>query len=78
MINYNTLFFKTGNPITNNYDFYKRFGRSYDLFYDLISETISIQKAVKEQNEMITKIDDLRDFILSKKKVLMNKKVKVL
>ena len=47
--------FKTGNPIINNYDFYKRFGTLYDLFYDLISETIRIKKAVKEQSEMIRK-----------------------
>ena len=55
MINCNNLFFKTGNPTIDNYDFLKRFGTLYDLFSDLISESISIKKAARKQNEMIKK-----------------------
>ena len=47
MINYENLFFKTGSPATGNYDFLKRFGTLYDLFYDLISEIISTKKVGK-------------------------------
>ena len=32
MINYNNLFFKTGNPTIDNYDFLKRFATLYDFF----------------------------------------------
>ena len=49
MINYENLFFKTGNPAIDDYDFLKRFGTLYDLFYDLISETISIKKQQKNK-----------------------------
>ena len=55
MINYENLFFKIGNPSIDNYHYLKRFSSLYDFFYDLISETISIKKAAKEQNEMIKK-----------------------
>ena len=55
MINCKNLFFKLGNPTINNYDFYKRFGTLYDLFYDVISEKIRLKRAVIEHNEMIKK-----------------------
>ena len=37
----------------------------YDLLIDLLSEKISLRKVKIEQNEMITKILGLKDFILS-------------
>ena len=55
MINCRNFFVKPGNPAIDNYDFFKRFGTLYGLLYDLISETINIKKAAKEQNEMIKK-----------------------
>ena len=65
MTNYENLFFKTGNPAIDNYDFLKRFDTLYDLFYDLICEAISIKKAAKEKNEMLKKIEELKNFVLS-------------
>ena len=62
------MLFKTGYPAIDNYDFLKKVGTLYDLFYDLISEKISIKKAAIEQNEMITKIEELKNFISSKEK----------
>ena len=53
MINYNNLFFKTGNSFIDNFDFLKRFGTLCDLLFDLLSGKISIKK--KEQNEMLIK-----------------------
>ena len=67
MINYN-FFFETGNLSINNYDFYKKLGTLYDLFYDLITEKISFKKTVIEKNEMIKKLEELKDFILSEEK----------
>ena len=55
MINYKNVVFKTGNPIINSYDFYKRCGTLYDLFYNLIRKTTNIKKAAVEQNGMIKK-----------------------
>ena len=42
----------------------KRFGTLYDFLIDLLNERIGIIKATKEQNEMITKINELGDFVL--------------
>ena len=53
MINHNNLFFKTGNFVIDNYNFLKKFGTLHDVFFDLITEAISIKKAVEEINEMI-------------------------
>ena len=64
-MNYDNLLFKAGCAIVGNYDFYKRFGTLHDLFYDLTSEAISIKKAVKEQTEMIKKIERLKNLVLS-------------
>ena len=55
IINYKNLFFKSGSPAIYNYDFFKRFGTLFDLFYDLISDKLSLKKAAIEQNEMIKK-----------------------
>ena len=63
MIN-NNLLFKTGNPSINSYDFLKRFGTFYDLLIDLLNEKINIFQEVKEQKEKISKIDELKDFVL--------------
>ena len=73
MINYNNLFFKTGNSIIENFDFSKRFGTRHDLLINLINEEISTYKAVKEQNEMINKIEELKDFISLEEKSITNK-----
>ena len=62
------IFIETGNLSINNYDFYKKLGTFYDLFYDLISEKISFKKTVIEKNEMIKKLEELKDFILSEEK----------
>ena len=62
MINYNNLFFKADDPIIKDCDFFKRFGTLNDLLIHLLNEEISTNKAVKEQNEMIIKIEELKDF----------------
>ena len=62
MINYNNLVFETGDPIIKNLRFSKRFGTVHDLLIDLLNEEISTYKAVKEQNEIITKIAELKVF----------------
>ena len=38
MINYNNLFFKTGDLSIKNLDYFKRFGTLHDLSIDLLSE----------------------------------------
>ena len=45
----------------------------HDLLRDLLNEEISTDKAVKEQNEMITKVEALKRFILLEEKIIMNK-----
>ena len=59
MINNNKLLFSTGDPSVKNVDFLKRFCTLYDLLIDLLNEEISTLKAVKEQKEMINKIEEL-------------------
>ena len=73
MINYSNLFFKTGDSIIENFDFSKRVGTLHDLLINLINEEISTYKAVKEQNEMINKIEELKDFISLEEKSITNK-----
>ena len=58
IINYNDLFFKTGNPIIEKFVFLKRFDTLHDLLTDLLNEKISILNAAKEHNEMISKIEE--------------------
>ena len=77
-INYKNLFFKSDNTTIDNYDFFKRFGTLYDLLIDLPSKKVNIKKAGLEQNEMIDKIIELRNFVLLEEKTLIKKKVKVL
>ena len=48
----------------------------HDLFIDLFNEKISISEASKEQNEMIKKIEELKDFILLEKKYYKGTKTK--
>ena len=67
MINYNDLFFKTGDPNINNLDFLKWFGTLYDLLLDLLNEKISTKKAAKEQSEMKYRLEELKGFILLEK-----------
>ena len=66
--NYKNLFFKSGDPATDNYDLFKRFGTFYDFLTDLLDEKISLKKAAIEQNEMIEKIVELKNFALLKEK----------
>ena len=73
MINYNNLFSKAGNHIIKNFGFLKRFGTLYDFLIDLINEKTSTLKAVRKQNEMINKIEELKDFILLEEKSITNK-----
>ena len=49
--------------IIDNYDFLERFDTLYDFVIDLLNERIGIIKASKEQNEMIKKMNELRDFV---------------
>ena len=56
--------------------FLKRFGTLYDLLIDLLSEKISPTKTLIEQNEMIKKIEKLRDFVLLKKEKINKEKNK--
>ena len=58
------MIFRTGNPIIYKYRFLKRFGTFYELLIDLTGEEISTIKAVEEQNALIDKIDELKNFIL--------------
>ena len=64
MINYNSLFFKTGNPVINNFDFLERFGTLYDILLDLRKEKVDTDEALREQIEMITKIEELGNLVL--------------
>ena len=72
-INYKNLLFKSGSPTIDNSDFFKRFGTLYDLT-DLLSEKISLNRAVIEQNEMIETIEELRTFVLLEEKNINEEK----
>ena len=74
--NYKNLFFKSGNPTIDNYDFLKRFGTLYDFLLDLLSEKIGLKKAAIEQNEMIEKIVELKIFVLLEEKNIDKEKSK--
>ena len=74
MINYNNLFFKTGNLSISSFDFLKRFSSLSDLLIDLLNEKISIHEAKLEQEEMIDKKYELNVSFYWKKKVLQRKK----
>ena len=79
MLNYNNLFFKTGDPTIKNFNFLKRFGALHDLLIDLINEEINTYKAVKEQNEMINKIEQLKDFMsLEEKSIQMKMHISII
>ena len=69
MINYSNLFIKAGNPNINNFDFPKQFG----TLIDLLNEKINILREAKEQNEMINKIEELRNFALLEEKSVKEK-----
>ena len=62
-INYKSLFFKSGNPTIDNYDFFKRFGTLYDLLINLLTKKISLKRAELEQSEMMDKIIELGKFV---------------
>ena len=64
MINYNNLFFKTGDLVIKNFDVLKRFDTLHDLSTDLFNEEISALEAAKERNEKIEKINELGNFVL--------------
>ena len=42
LISCNNLFFQTGSPNIENFDFFKRYGALYDLLIDLLNEKITI------------------------------------
>ena len=73
MTNCNNLFSKTGDSIISNFDFLKRFGTLYDLLLVLLNEKISTLEAPKEQEEMINKIDELKDLVLLEKQNITKK-----
>ena len=45
LIDYNNLFFKTGDRIIKSFNFLQRFGTLYDLLISLLNEEISIKEA---------------------------------
>ena len=63
MINYNNLLFKIGDPIMKNFGFFKRFGTLHDLLINFLNEEMRTNKGIKEQKEMLNKIEELRDLI---------------
>ena len=62
MINYDNLFFRSGNITIDNYDFLKRFSTLHDFL--ILNEGIDIIKATKEQSKMIKKNKLVRSFLL--------------
>ena len=60
------MFLKTGNPIIITFDFLKRFCTLYDLLIDLLN-------AIREQNDLINKIEEVKDFILLEEKGITSK-----
>ena len=70
MINYNNLFFKTGDPNIKKFDFFKRFSTLHDLLIDLLNKEINTHTAAKE---MIITLEEPRDFILLEEKGIANK-----
>ena len=73
IINHNNLVFKTGDPNLKDFDFLKRFGILHGLSIDLRQEEITTNKAVKEPNEIIIKLKQLKNFILLEEKDIKNK-----
>ena len=56
-----------------NFVFFKGFGTLHDLFINFLNEEMRTNKGVKEQKEMLNKIEGLRDFSLLKEKDITNK-----
>ena len=75
-INYKNLFFKSGIPTINNYDFLKRFGTLYDFLIDLLNKKTSLKKAALEQAEIIDKKRELKDFVSLEEKNINKEKDK--
>ena len=75
MINYNNQFFKADNPGVKS-NFFKRCGTLLDFFIDLLNGKISTFRAAKEQEEMLIKIVELKDFLLLEKSNLKKSKKK--
>ena len=75
-IKYGNLFFKSGIPTINNYDFLKRLGTLYDFLIDLLNKKTTLKKAVLEQKEKMNKIYELKGFVLSGKSKRAIKKAK--
>ena len=76
MISYKFFFFKTGNPITDNFIFLKRFGALCNSLIDLLSKEMSTLEAAEEQNVMINKIEEQKKFILLEEKSIDEEKAK--
>ena len=77
-INYKKFFFKSSNFLIDNYNFFKKFGKFYDLLIDLLNMNINLKKAALEQKEMLDKILELKNIVRLEEKTLIKKKVKVL
>ena len=73
-INYKTFYFKSDSLAIDNYDFLKRFGTLYGLLINLRNEKISLRESGIEQYEMITKIQELKNFISSEKEKINKEK----
>ena len=74
MIHYNNLFCKTGDTRIKNFDFLKRFGTLHDFLIDLLNGKSRTFSAVKEQNEMIIKVEALKKIILRKEETWKERK----
>ena len=70
------IFFKTGDSSIKNFDFLRSFETFNDLLLDLLTEKASINKAKREQDEMIKKIYELKKCTYWKKKLLQRKQRK--
>ena len=69
-INYKNL----GSLTIDNYNSFKRFDTLYDLLIDLLNEKISLKKAAIEQDEMIKKTEELRNFVLLEEEKIKKEK----
>ena len=61
------IFLKTGDSSIKNFDFLKSFETFDDLLLDLLTEKTSINKAKREQDEMIKKTYELKNALVGRK-----------
>ena len=77
IINYSNSSRETDNySVVSDYDFFKKFGTLYNLFFNLYTKAVSTEEAVREQNELIKILEELKNFILSKEESIKEKTTK--